>query len=140
MTDQHRATLEQWAKCEQDARLWSGAFNCILELRARIEALEAAQQPRPKPPSLKEQALEAAIRLGKKYPSYEGADIETIRRALEGDPDRLAAALRAVADQARRGPEHWEGSHPDDFDKGWDEAMDWVYAMIAAELEALPND
>jgi hypothetical protein len=45
MTNQHthRATTEQWAKCEQDARLWSGAFNCILELRARIEALEAAQ-------------------------------------------------------------------------------------------------
>jgi len=42
MTDQHRATPEQWAKCEEDARLWSGALNCILELRARIEALEAA--------------------------------------------------------------------------------------------------
>jgi hypothetical protein len=42
---------------------------------------------RPKPPSLKEQALEAAIRLGKKYPSYEGADIETIRRALEELPE-----------------------------------------------------
>jgi len=42
---------------------------------------------RPKPPSLKEQALEAAIRLGKKYPSYEGADIETIRRALEALPE-----------------------------------------------------
>ena len=42
---------------------------------------------RPQPPSLKEQALEAAIRLGKKYPSYEGADIETIRRALEALDD-----------------------------------------------------
>jgi hypothetical protein len=46
----------------------------------------------------------------------------------------VAAALRAAADQARRGPEHWEGSQPDDFDKGWDEAIDWV-AMIAAELD-----
>jgi hypothetical protein len=43
MTDQYRATPEQWAKCEEDARLWSGAFNCILELRARVEALEARQ-------------------------------------------------------------------------------------------------
>jgi len=34
-------------------------------------------------PSLKEEALGAAIRLSKKYPSYEGADIETILRALE---------------------------------------------------------
>jgi hypothetical protein len=42
---------------------------------------------RPKPPTLKEQALEAVIRLGKKYPSYEGADIETIRRALEALPN-----------------------------------------------------
>jgi hypothetical protein len=42
---------------------------------------------RPKPPSLKERALEAAIRLSKKYPSYEGADIETIRRALEALPN-----------------------------------------------------
>jgi hypothetical protein len=44
MTDQHRATPEQWAKCEQDARLWFGAFNCILELRDRIEALELGQR------------------------------------------------------------------------------------------------
>jgi hypothetical protein len=49
------------------------------------DSLRAAR--RPKPPSLKKQALEAAIRLGKKYPSYEGADIETIRRALEALPE-----------------------------------------------------
>jgi hypothetical protein len=43
MTDQqHRATPEQWAECEQNARVWSGAFNCILELRDRIAALEAS--------------------------------------------------------------------------------------------------
>jgi hypothetical protein len=39
MTDQYRATPEQWRLIEDDARLWSGAFNCILELRARVEAL-----------------------------------------------------------------------------------------------------
>jgi hypothetical protein len=49
----------------------------------------------------------------------------------------IAAALRAAADQGRRGPEHWEGSHPDDFDKGWDAAMYWV-AKIAAELDHTP--
>jgi len=49
----------------------------------------------------------------------------------------LPAALRAAADQGRRGPEHWEGSHPDDFDKGWDAAMYWV-AKIAAELDHTP--
>jgi hypothetical protein len=56
-----------------------------------VESITAATElrawRRPKPPSLKEQALEAAIRLGKKYPSYEGADIETIRRALEALPE-----------------------------------------------------
>ena len=36
----HQATPEQWAKCETDARVWSGAFHCVLELRARVEALE----------------------------------------------------------------------------------------------------
>ena len=42
MTD-FKATPEQWARCESNARTWSGVFNCILELRARVEALEAAQ-------------------------------------------------------------------------------------------------
>ena len=45
-----------------------------------------------------------------------------------------AAALRAAIEAGRRGPEHWEGSRPDDFDKGWDEALDWM-AWVAAELE-----
>jgi len=38
----YRATDEHWAICERDARYTVPA--CILELRARIEALEAAQQ------------------------------------------------------------------------------------------------
>jgi hypothetical protein len=50
MTNQHRATPEQWVRLDK----WStediflrtvGAFSCLLEVRARIEALEAAQQP-----------------------------------------------------------------------------------------------
>ena len=49
MTDQHRATPEQWESIERYAD--SISYSCILELRARIEALEAAQQPSPKPPS-----------------------------------------------------------------------------------------
>ena len=44
------------------------------------------------------------------------------------------AALRAAADRARRGPEHWEGSYPDDYDKGWNEAVDY-FTTIAAELK-----
>jgi hypothetical protein len=45
MPESHRATPEQWA----EVRSWSGITtqpyaHCLLELRARIEALEAAQQ------------------------------------------------------------------------------------------------
>jgi hypothetical protein len=48
MTDQHRATPEQWTHVAICAEMkqqvpWATA-DCILELRARIEALEAAQQ------------------------------------------------------------------------------------------------
>jgi hypothetical protein len=43
MTKQHRATPEQWETIEKYAGFTS--YICILELRARIEALEAAQQP-----------------------------------------------------------------------------------------------
>jgi hypothetical protein len=44
MTNQHRATPEQWDSIERCAD-GSDPYSCILELRARIEALEAAQQP-----------------------------------------------------------------------------------------------
>ena len=42
---EYKATSEQWAKCEADAKNWSGSYECILELRARVEALEARQRP-----------------------------------------------------------------------------------------------
>lgn len=45
-----------------------------------------------------------------------------------------AAALKAAADAGRRGPDHWQGRRPDDFDKGWEEALDWM-AWVATELE-----
>jgi anti-sigma factor RsiW len=50
MTDQHRATPEQWEHVQISAGMkqqipWATA-DCLLELRARIEAMEAAQQIR----------------------------------------------------------------------------------------------
>jgi hypothetical protein len=47
MTNQHRATPEQWVRLDkwstEDISLRTvGAFSCLLELCARIEALEAA--------------------------------------------------------------------------------------------------
>jgi hypothetical protein len=50
MTDQYKATTyEQWERQERRARLHAlddQDAPCLLELRDRIEALEAAQQPR----------------------------------------------------------------------------------------------
>jgi hypothetical protein len=45
MTNQHRATPEQWETMEEykDDGLDDGYASCILEFRARIEALEATQ-------------------------------------------------------------------------------------------------
>jgi hypothetical protein len=43
MTDQHRATPQQWAETEKWALEDELDSSCILELRSRIEALEAAQ-------------------------------------------------------------------------------------------------
>jgi hypothetical protein len=49
MTDQHRATPEQWASVQQCSdHGQTGPFAtaaCLLELRARVEALEKAQRP-----------------------------------------------------------------------------------------------
>jgi hypothetical protein len=42
MTKQHRATPEQWEPIERYADS-SAPYSCFLELRTRIEALEAAQ-------------------------------------------------------------------------------------------------
>jgi hypothetical protein len=47
MTDQHRATPEQWEVveiCREEGKIPWPTATALLELRARIEALEAAQQ------------------------------------------------------------------------------------------------
>jgi hypothetical protein len=45
MTEQHQAAPELWAAAEKWGANTMDMANCILELRDRIEALEAAQQP-----------------------------------------------------------------------------------------------
>ena len=47
MSTPHRATPEQWAHIEGYGRGNSSIDCCILELRARVEALEAAQRTTP---------------------------------------------------------------------------------------------
>ena len=49
MTKQHRAKPEVWAAVEKWCKDDMESFNCILELRSRVEALEAAQRPTVKP-------------------------------------------------------------------------------------------
>jgi len=106
MTD-YKATPEQWEQVlswseDRDVSVSCDAA-CILELRARVEALEAKNKPgfmelsvtattapvcRPKPPSLKEQALQAlseAVKMADDVPP-EGicsGQADIIRRALE---------------------------------------------------------
>jgi len=41
MSEQHKATPEQWADIEERAEDCQGGPACLLELRARVEALEA---------------------------------------------------------------------------------------------------
>jgi len=44
MTSPHRATPEQWEDLETYAKHGHSTVNCILELRARVEALEQLHQ------------------------------------------------------------------------------------------------
>jgi hypothetical protein len=48
-----------------------------------------------------------------------------------------AAALRAAADQRKLGPDEWEGSQPDDYERGWNAALRSITA-IANELDPTP--
>jgi hypothetical protein len=104
MTD-YKATPKQWEQVfswseDRDVSMSCDAA-CILELRARIEALEAKNKPgfmklsattttvsvcRPKPPSLKEQALSD---LKNAYNADQICDTtyENIFRALEALPE-----------------------------------------------------
>jgi hypothetical protein len=105
----YKATPKQW----EQVLSWSEDCDvsvscdaaCILELRARVEALEDKNRPgfmelsvttttapvcRPKPPSLKEQALEGLAWIDEHLdmPLHNHCTaIHTIRRALEQLPD-----------------------------------------------------
>jgi hypothetical protein len=69
------------------------------------------------------------------------AVLDALKMAGLTGPERFwarahaAAALRAAADQEKLGPDHWEGSRPDDYERGWNAALRNI-SRIAAELEA----
>jgi len=80
MTDQHRATPEDWEYIRLRAEDGVGLLNCILELRARIAALEAAHSPQP-------DKLDRLIALDAADPNWE--------------PNPAMAELRAASAEAR---------------------------------------
>lgn len=45
MSTPHCATFSEWHQVEQVASIGSADCSCLLELRSRVEALEAAQRP-----------------------------------------------------------------------------------------------
>ena len=100
MTKPHRATPEQWETIEKYADS-SGPYSCILELHARIEALEVAQQP-------PQDKLDRLITLNRNDPANslgaQGVErIATLCKGYNDAPDHCGPALRAAP--IRSGPE-----------------------------------
>ena len=99
----HHATPEQWACIAHHALLKvPGAFStdsCILELRARIEALEAAQQDK----------LDRLIALDREDPTPDPAMTELRAASAEAQPGGL---VERVANAISEGdePDKW---HPE---------------------------
>ena len=97
MTDQHRATPEQWGFIELYADSIDPAA-CILELRARIEALEAAQQP-------PQDKMDRLIAL-----DADDGDPIVLPSSLGGSlVDRVAKAIYDAPSGAHAG---WRSRHP----------------------------
>ena len=124
MSGQHRATPSDWFQVEQAARFGERPdYNCILELRARVEALEdgatcphivssdegtsycglAEQGAAPVTPMDELRAASAEAR--------PGGLVERVGRAIDAAPydedlhqwDEARAAIRAVASWLRTG-------------------------------------
>jgi hypothetical protein len=89
MTDQHRATPEQWERITDPGGAPSWA--CILELRARVEALEAAPAFR---------VLETGERIQMNI-VQDKLDRLIALDAADPTPDPAMAELRAASTEAR---------------------------------------
>jgi hypothetical protein len=89
MTDQHRATPEQWELLQRQGQtLGSAESIAILELRSRIEALEAAQREAPM----------AELRAASAEARPAGGLVERVADVLGHHGDGTArAAIRDVA-------------------------------------------
>jgi hypothetical protein len=113
----HKATPEQWADIEKWNSTWGGFYGCLLELRARIEELEAITTQSHWSSSMTDLSPAAQQVLDAFMDSPVDAGNYYATRSRQ-----IAAALRAAADQVHH---HWDGM----------ECVDYLCA-IAAELEA----
>lgn len=58
----------------------------------------------------------------------QGTPMEIVGRGIS------AVSIRTAVEQGKLGPEHWEGSFPNEYEKGWNAALDYIM-KIATELE-----
>jgi hypothetical protein len=70
------------------------------------------------------------------FSRIESLEAAALERGYAGSAafDSAAAALRAAADREKLGPDHWEGSRPDDYERGWNAALRNI-SRIATELD-----
>lgn len=95
MTDQHRATPEQWEELKavsQSILKMHAPHSCILELRARVEALEAAAISAPENPDTSSDRPAPADSLVEKV-----ADAIYRNGTGDGFRDEARAVIREVA-------------------------------------------
>ncbi len=103
MTDQHRATPEDWEYIRLRAEDGVGLLNCILELRARVEALEA-RRPTVQELCQRVEALEAPQHTTPTPEARPAGLVERVAEAMQPGTfdwsayeDEARAAIREVA-------------------------------------------
>jgi hypothetical protein len=119
MTDQHRATPEQWEHVQISAGMkqqipWATA-DCLLELHSRIEALEAAQQDKldrlialdrddPTPDAAMTELRAASAEARPAGGLVERVEEAIITGMVDGDRHAARAAIREVAKWLKEQP------------------------------------
>jgi hypothetical protein len=114
MTNQHKATPEQWAYAEACAPEDFAGYACILELRDRVEALEVGQQP-------PQDKLDRLIALDRDDPA--GSLVERVVGIIGLDPVGDGKARAAILVVAAALIDWWD-SH-EDARTAW-EAAKWL--------------
>ena len=105
MTKQHKATPEHWAYAETCAPEDFAGYACILELRGRVEALEAGQHP-------PQDKLDRLIALDRDDPTATNLAarplLEKVARMADCIDQRTVSEIIAISNQA----EAWLNGNP----------------------------